>query len=143
MYRDWGKEKWNEKFNGQPNPSYLLRSQYGGKGVNEANPVKFGAVAQQSFSTSEYAPLLDEIARVESKKGAFGTSGYDAIYSGATVRPPKPISQMTVGEFKNYQNELVRNGSKSSAGGRYQFIRGAKIKRLVNMLLLKWRERLD
>lgn len=35
---DWGKEKWNEKFNGQPNPSYLLRSQYGGKGVNEANP---------------------------------------------------------------------------------------------------------
>ena len=126
---DWGKEKWNEKFNGQPNPSYLLRRQYGGKGENGGEPVKFGAAAQQSFSTSEYAPLLDEIAGVESKKGAFGTSGYDAIYGGATVRPPKPISQMTVGEFKNYQNELVRNGSKSSAGGRYQFIRGAKNKK--------------
>lgn len=40
---DWGKEKWNEKFNGQPNPSYLLRSQYGGKGENGGEPVKFGA----------------------------------------------------------------------------------------------------
>ena len=123
---DWGKEKWNEKFNGQPNPSYLLRSQYGGKGENGGEPVKFGAAAQQSFSTSEYAPLLDEIARVESKKGAFGTSGYDAIYSGATVRPPIPISEMTIGEFKEYQNRLVKAGSKSTAGGRYQFIRGTK-----------------
>jgi muramidase (phage lysozyme) len=44
---------------------------------------------------------------------------------------------MTVGEFKNYQNELVRNGSKSSAGGRYQFIRGAKNKKTGEYALLK------
>ncbi|EXB47278.1 hypothetical protein J522_1929 [Acinetobacter baumannii 146457] len=42
---DWGKEKWNSTFNGQPNPSYLMRRQYGGKGVNNGEPAAFGAVA--------------------------------------------------------------------------------------------------
>lgn len=35
---DWAKEKTGGGFN----PGTLLRSQYGGKGVNEANPVQFG-----------------------------------------------------------------------------------------------------
>lgn len=73
-------------------------------------------------ATGKYAPLLDEIARGESKGGAFGTSGYDAIYSGAKVKPPKPISQMTVGEVKAYQQQLIKAGSKSTAVGKYQFI---------------------
>lgn len=71
----------------------------------------------------KYAPLLDEIASGESKGGAFGTSGYDAIYSGAKVKPSKPISQMTVGEVKAYQQQLIKAGSKSTAVGRYQFIK--------------------
>ncbi|WP_026470346.1 lysozyme family protein [Alkanindiges illinoisensis] len=73
-------------------------------------------------ATGKYAPLLDEIARGESRKGAFGTSGYDAVYSGATVKPSKPISQMTVGEVKAYQRQLMKAGSTSTAVGRYQFI---------------------
>lgn len=40
---DWGKEKWTTMFNGQPNPSYLMRRRYGGKGVNGGEPVQFGA----------------------------------------------------------------------------------------------------
>lgn len=121
---DWGKEKWNEKFNGQPNPSYLLRSQYGGKGENGGEPVKFGTVAKQTYATGKYAPLLDEIARGESiHGGAFGTFGYDTVYSGAKVKPPKPISQMTIGEVKAYQKQLINTGSNSSPVGRYQFIK--------------------
>jgi len=74
-------------------------------------------------SSHKYAPLLDEIAKGESKSGAFGTSGYDAIYGGAKVKPSKPISQMTVGEVKAYQQQLIKAGSGSSAVGRYQFIK--------------------
>lgn len=73
-------------------------------------------------AVGKYAPLLDEIARGEAKGGAFGTSGYDAIYSGAKVQPSKPISQMTVGEVKAYQRQLMKAGSKSTAVGKYQFI---------------------
>ncbi|WP_151743010.1 MULTISPECIES: phage tail tip lysozyme [unclassified Acinetobacter] len=45
---DWGKEKWNSTFNGQPNPSYLMRRQYGGQGVNGGEPAQFGAAANSS-----------------------------------------------------------------------------------------------
>lgn len=74
-------------------------------------------------STSKYAPLLDEIAKGESLSGAFGTSGYDAVYGGAKVKPSKPVSQMTIGEVKEYQKQLIKAGSGSSAVGRYQFIK--------------------
>lgn len=121
---DWGKEKWNSTFNGQPNPSYLMRRQYGGKGVNNGEPAPFGAVAKQTYAIGKYAPLLDEIARGESKHGgAFGTFGYDTVYSGAKIKPPKPISQMTIGEVKAYQKQLLNSGSNSSPVGRYQFIK--------------------
>lgn len=73
-------------------------------------------------ATGKYAPLLDEIARGEATGGAFGTSGYDAVYSGAKVKPSKPISEMTVGEVKAYQQQLIKAGSKSTAVGKYQFI---------------------
>lgn len=74
-------------------------------------------------ATGNYAPLLDSIAAGEARGGAFGTSGYDAVYGGASIKPSKPISQMTVGEVKAYQQQLVNAGNKSTAVGRYQFIR--------------------
>lgn len=73
-------------------------------------------------ANGRFAPLLDLIAKGEARGGAFGTSGYDTVYGGATVRPPKPISQMTVGEVKAYQQQLIKTGSESTAAGRYQFI---------------------
>jgi len=45
---DWFKEKSGGGFN----PSTLLRSQYGGQGVNESNPVQFGAAANNINSSS-------------------------------------------------------------------------------------------
>lgn len=74
-------------------------------------------------ASGKFAPLLDQIAEGEAKGGAFGTFGYDAIYAGAKVRPPKPISQMSIAEVKAYQQQLVENGAESTASGRYQFIR--------------------
>ena len=114
---DWIKQKLSGNSSGT---SLLFRKQYGGQGLDE--PAQFGGASLNSFSASEYAPILDEIARGESTKGAFGTSGYDAVYSGAPIRPPKPISQMTFGEVKAYQKQLIKAGSKSTAAGRYQNI---------------------
>ena len=73
-------------------------------------------------ANGRFAPLLDLIAKGEARGGAFGTSGYDAVYGGATVRPDKDVSKMTVGEVKEYQQKLLRSGAKSTAVGRYQFI---------------------
>jgi muramidase (phage lysozyme) len=114
---DWIKQK---LFGNSGGTSLLFRKQYGGQGLDA--PAQYGGASLNSFSASEYAPILDEIARGESTKGAFGTSGYDAVYSGAPIRPPKPISQMTFGEVKAYQKQLIKAGSKSTGAGRYQNI---------------------
>lgn len=114
---DWIKQKLS---GGSSGTSLLFRKQYGGQGLDA--PAQYGGASLNSFSASEYAPILDEIARGESTKGAFGTSGYDAVYSGAPIRPPKPISQMTFGEVKAYQKQLIKAGSKSTGAGRYQNI---------------------
>ena len=83
----------------------------------------FGGSGDIGIASGDFAPLLDVIANGESRSGTFGTSGYDAIYSGAKIKPNKPISQMTVAEVKAYQQKLVDSGHASTAVGRYQFIR--------------------
>lgn len=62
-------------------------------------------------------PILELIGSVE------GPAGYDDFFRGAPSRPPKPISQMTIREVLEYQTRLQRQGSESSAVGRFQFIR--------------------
>lgn len=47
--------------------------------------------------------------------------GYDTVSSMARVKPPAPITEMSVAEVLNYQRAVIRNGSRSSAIGRYQF----------------------
>lgn len=61
--------------------------------------------------------LLGLIGRVE------GASSYDIIYHGSRIRPPKPITSMTIGEVRAFQDRMVAAGSRSSAVGLYQFIR--------------------
>ena len=53
---------------------------------------------------------------------------YDRYYSGIKVPPPKPLTQLTVGEVLTWQKSL--RGSKSTASGAYQFIRPT-LERLV------------
>ena len=60
--------------------------------------------------------LLDVIGNAES-------SGYNTVYSGSRIRPYKPITQMTVAEVLQWQDDSVAAGSASSAAGRYQIIR--------------------
>ncbi|MCG7626486.1 hypothetical protein MHM88_01610 [Epibacterium sp. MM17-32] len=62
--------------------------------------------------------LLDLIGSVEAPKG------YDQVYGGTKLAPPKPITSMTVAEVLDWQDRSVAAGSASSAAGKYQVIRG-------------------
>jgi hypothetical protein len=57
-------------------------------------------------------------------RGAETSRGYEDYYRGSVLAPPRPLTQMTLDEVRAWQNESVRAGSKSSAAGGYQFIRG-------------------
>ena len=87
-------------------------------GGNSGGNTPINPDAPKGAAVKAYAPLLDVIASGES-----GKAGYDAVYSGSKIKPNKPISTMTIGEVIKYQKDSVRAGSKSSAVGRYQFIR--------------------
>lgn len=47
----------------------------------------------------------------------------DIIYSGCPIQPPKPITEMTVAEVRQFQDQMVAAGSASSAVGGCQVIR--------------------
>ena len=51
------------------------------------------------------------------------SSDYDTIYSESKLNPPKPLTEMTVGEVRDWQDRSVAAGSESSAAGRFQIIR--------------------
>lgn len=69
--------------------------------------------------------LLNLIGSVEAPRG------YDQVYGGSVIQPPRPITTITIAEVLDYQDASVRAGSKSSAAGRFQFIRST-LRSLVN-----------
>lgn len=66
---------------------------------------------------SGLSPLLDLIGRAEAPQG------YDQVFGGSRLAPPRPITTMTVAEVLAWQDRSVAAGSASSAAGRYQIIR--------------------
>lgn len=62
-------------------------------------------------------PILTLIGQFE------GPDGYDTFYNGSKIKPPKPLSQMSIREVQTWQDQSVAAGSRSSAAGVYQFIR--------------------
>ena len=61
--------------------------------------------------------MLDLIGRAEAPQG------YDQVWGGTRLDPPRPITSMTVGEVLDWQRASVRAGSFSSASGKFQIIR--------------------
>ena len=57
-------------------------------------------------------PLLDQIGSIESAKG------YDYEFGNKHI----PLSEMTIGEVLEHQKRRRKEGARSSAVGRYQFI---------------------
>jgi muramidase (phage lysozyme) len=74
------------------------------------------SIPNKSVTGGKEGELLDFIASKESG----GAGGYAAVY-GVGANPD--ILNMTVAEVMQYQDELIAKGQKSSAMGRYQFIK--------------------
>ena len=60
--------------------------------------------------------MLDLIGSIEAPEG------YNQVYSGVRVNPPRPITSMSVGEVLAWQRQASKTAV-SSAAGRYQVIR--------------------
>lgn len=88
------------------------------------------------------APSTTPTALLSFIRGAETSRGYEDYYRGSRLAPPKPVTTMTVNEVIAWQNESVRAGSKSSAVGGYQFIRGT-LKGLVSETGLTGEELFD
>jgi type II secretory pathway pseudopilin PulG len=61
--------------------------------------------------------LFDLIGRAEAPQG------FDQVWSGTRLAPPRPITSMSVQEVLNWQRASVNAGSESSAAGKFQIIR--------------------
>lgn len=78
-----------------------------------------GSRSPQTRSTGDIErDLLDALAVGESG------GNYDKVYGGSKIATPKALTDMTIDEVLAWQDKSVAAGSKSSAAGKYQFIRG-------------------
>ena len=69
------------------------------------------------------APACTENTILDLIGGLEAPGGYDTVWHGVRHPPPRPVSQMTIGEVIDWQREAMRTGSASTAAGQYQLIR--------------------
>lgn len=100
-------------------PSYST-SGYASVDDGEATSASTNPIAEADVGTAvtrgALTQLLDAIAQAEG-------AGYNTVYGGSRIQPPRALTAMTVGEVLEWQKESVAAGSISSAAGRYQVIR--------------------
>lgn len=92
-----------------------------------------GFTGAQACTTND---MLDLIGSIEAPQG------YGQVYSGSVIRPPRPLTVMTVREVRDWQRQSVAAGSISSAAGRYQII-GDTMDSLISQGVLDPNDRFD
>lgn len=70
---------------------------------------------------AEQDPAVMNIARMIG--GLEAPQGFNQVYSGSMLHPPRPLTMMSVDEVLDWQARSVAAGSESSAAGRFQIIR--------------------
>lgn len=116
---DWFKEKSGGGFN----PSYLLTRQYGGQGVNEPNPVQFGA-AYNSGKLGKYKQLADAIAKDEGTYTSVNTGGNPnkRVKGDFQSKNLPNLTDMTIDEILKANEKPFGDSNRINAAGRYQII---------------------
>lgn len=91
-----------------------------GKGIMSLPPTKSLKPKIRPYeivvSDSSNQKVFDKIMKGES-------TDFNTISNTSKIKTPKPITEMTVAEVREWQDKSVEAGSKSSAVGRYQIIR--------------------
>ena len=93
----------------------------------------FGIVSFGKAYGCTESEMLDLIGSLEAPEG------YDQVYGGVKLAPPRPITSMRVYEVIEWQREASRTAV-SSAAGRYQVIR-ATLERMVERGVVHKNER--
>jgi hypothetical protein len=103
----------------------------GTKGILPAPPPALPKAPTAPQIDPRVRVLLDTIAAGEVDEAKAKASGFSSAYDtpygyGQFGKPPKPLTQMTLGEIKAFQRQTVNNQQgrslRSSAMGRYQFM---------------------
>ena len=106
--------------------------------VSSNNPALFAGTTGHSlfapYPVRQKAPLGQQLGPASQIRDLIasaeaGAAGYDAVVWAARVKPPKPPSQMTVGEIYDWIKATPRQ---HHAIGRYQFI-PSTLRRLVGI----------
>lgn len=82
--------------------------------VKVKGPVRLPPMAQDAVTQGKVGELLNFIARYESR------GNYNVVFG---MKPDPKLTSMTIADVLNLQDQHVRSGSRSSAAGRYQYIR--------------------
>lgn len=65
------------------------------------------------FTDQEFLDLLGEAEAPE---------GYDTVSLSTRLRPPRPLTKLSLREVMEFQRKVIASGASSSAMGRYQFL---------------------
>lgn len=99
---------------------------FGGANIGAGNT---GYIPSSGGSSGGTNPLLELLNKGETG-GKSGAAAYSTAFTGMRIKAPKPLTEMTIGEIKEWQkaniNEQKSRGlpadKRSSAAGRYQII---------------------
>ena len=92
----------------------------GGPQSTAAAPELVRALA---FNANGNASVFNDTETLEAIRSKEASGSYDRISGFAKFGPPKPISQMTIGEVLHYQQRLINAGAEATAVGAYQIKR--------------------
>jgi len=103
---------------GEPNP---LISKYFFGGGDTATPASYtptGPTVTRKSAPAGLSAILSLLRRAEA-----GAKGYDAVWGGINLadQPPKPPTQLTIGQVLAWQASIDRRYQSEAVGG-YQFI---------------------
>ena len=87
------------------------------KPASSAVPNRVGTAGSDGGIKDFDQELMRQIA-----EGEQSALGYDSYYGKVKLKPPKPVTQMTLGEVKQWQRDAIAAGSKSTAAGKYQIV---------------------
>ena len=81
------------------------------------------SIIDNSISADEVQPTDGKEEKLFAAIVGGESENFNTIYGGSKIKTPKPITEMTVEEVREWQDDSVAAGSKSSAVGRFQIIR--------------------